>query len=81
MKRISMLVVLMHMAFVAVGCTNKEGTTESKSEITTSRSEDGQVTGESSRTYEKTTKTTPATPDGSGTTVQKTTETTTQTSP
>lgn len=79
MKRFLAFVLILTVSALTIGCENKKGTTENKTEVKTSQVKDGKTTGETTTTVEKKTSTTPATPDGGGTTVKKTTETTTET--
>jgi len=80
MTRFLALVLIAALGVFTIGCENKEGTTEYKTQTTTTQTEDGKVTGETETTTTDTTRTTPAvTPDPGGTRFERTTETTTET--
>ena len=78
MKRFLALVVIAALGVWTFGCESKKGTTENKTETTTTQTKDGKTTGELKTTVDRKTTTTPVTPDGSGKTTEKTTETTTE---
>ena len=79
MKRFLASVLIAAMGVLTIGCEGKKGTTDNKTETTTTQTKDGKTVGETTNTVERKTTTTPVTPDGSGTTTEKTTETTTET--
>jgi hypothetical protein len=78
MKRFLASVLIAALGVVTIGCESQKGTTENKTETTVSQTKDGKPAGEKTITYDTKTTTTPAVPDGSGTMVKKTTETTTE---
>ncbi len=80
MKCFLAAVLIAVLGLATIGCENKTGTEENKTQTTTTQSKDGKVTGETTNTVDTKTATTPATTDSGGTTTEKTTKTTTETS-
>lgn len=79
-NRFIALILMAGLGVCTVGCDGSKGTTESKTQTTTTQTKDGKTTGESKFTTTDTTKTTPATNPGTGgMKVEKKTETTTET--
>jgi len=72
MTRLLALVLIGALGVFTVGCESQKGTTENKTETTTSQSKDGKMTGETTTTVDTKTTTSPATPDDGGTTITKT---------
>jgi hypothetical protein len=80
MKRFLAFVLIAALGVLTVGCETKRGTTEYKTETTRTRTEDGQVTGETTTTTIDERKTSPTgTSDGGSQTIERTTKTTTET--
>lgn len=80
MKRFLALALVAALGVFTFGCEAKKGTTENKTQTTTTQTKDGKVTGETTTTQTDATKTVrPTTPGVGGTTTEKTTETTTET--
>ena len=77
MKRLLAFVLLAALGVFTIGCENQKGTTQNKTETTTTQTKDGKVVGERTTTNETKTKTT--TPAAGGMTTEKTTEKTTET--
>ena len=65
-------VLIAALGVVTIGCENKKGTEENKTQTTTTQTKDGKVTGETTNTVDTKTTTTPATPGSGGTTTEKT---------
>ena len=78
MKRFLAFVLIAALGLLTIGCESQTGTTENKTQTTTTQTKDGKTTGEVATTIDTKTTTTPATPGGGGTTTKKTTETTTE---
>ena len=55
MKRFLAVVVIAALGVFAIGCDNQKGTTENKTETTTTQSKDGKMTGETTNSTETTT--------------------------
>ena len=79
MKRFLALFLISTLGVLTIGCESQKGTTENKTETTTSQTKDGKTMGERTTTVDTKTTTTPATAEGGGTTTEKTTETTSET--
>ena len=80
MKSFLAFVLIAALGAFAVGCETKKGTTENKTQTTTTQTKDGKITGETTTTTTDTEKTArPVTPGAGRTTTEKTTETTTET--
>ena len=80
MKRFLALVLIAALGTFTIGCETKKGTTENKTQTTTTQTKDGKITGETKITETDTTKTIrPVTPGAGDTTTEKTTEKTTET--
>jgi hypothetical protein len=72
MKRFLALVLIASLGLLTIGCEGQKGTTENKTETTTSQAKDGKTIESTTTTTTDTTKTTPSvTPGAAG----KTTET------
>ena len=74
MKRFLAFVLIASLGIFTIGCDSKKGTTQKKSETTTTQLKDGKVTGETTTSTEVKTKAT--TPDAGDMTTERTTETT-----
>ena len=80
MKGFLAFVVIAALGVFAIGCETKKGTTENKTQTTTTQTKDGKMTGETKTTTTDTTNTAPpATPDAGRKTTEKMTETNTKT--
>ena len=78
MSRFLAFALIAALGVFTIGCDNQKSATENKTETKVSQTRDGK-TAERTTTVDTKTTATPATPDGSGTTTKKTTETTTET--
>jgi hypothetical protein len=74
MKRFLAFVLIAALGIFTIGCESKKGTTQKKSETTTTQTKDGKITGETTTSTEVKTKAT--TPAAGDMTTEKTTETT-----
>ncbi len=74
MKRFLTFVLIAALGTFAIGCNSNKGTTQKKSETTTTHTEDGRVTGETTHSTEVKTQATP--PRDGDMTTERTTETT-----
>jgi hypothetical protein len=79
MKSFLAFVVFAALGVFTIGCESQKGTTENKTETTTTQTKDGKTTGETTNTVDTKTTIPPATPEGGGTATEKTTKTTTET--
>jgi hypothetical protein len=79
MKRFPAFVLIAALGVFIIGCEGQKGTTENKTETTSSQTKDGKMTGERTTTVDTKTTTTPATTDGGGMSTEKTTKKTTET--
>ena len=77
MKRFLAFVLITTLGVFTIGCGSQKGTTEDKTQTTTTQTKDGKTVGETTTTDE--TKTKATTPAGGGMTTEKTTEKTTET--
>jgi len=75
MKSFLAFVLIAGLGILTIGCEGQKGTTENKTETTTSQSKDGKTTSETTTNDMKTKTTTPA---ASGVTTEKTTTETTK---
>ena len=75
MKRFLAFVMIAALGVLTFGCENQKGTTENKTETTTTQTKDGKTTGETTNTVDTKTTIPPATPGGTAT--EKTTTDTT----
>ena len=79
MKRFLAFVLISALGVLTIGCETQQGTTEYKTETTRTQTEDGRVTGETTTTTTDERRVSPpVTGDGSQT-IERTTETTTET--
>ena len=79
MKRFLPLVLIAALGVLAVGCENQQGTTENKTQTTTTQTKDGKKTSETTVTTDTKTRPAPVTPNSGGKPTEKTTEKTTET--
>ena len=79
MKSFPAFVLIAALGVLAIGCDSTTGTTQNKTETTTTQTKDGKTTGETTNTVDTKTTIPPATPEGGGTATEKTTKTTTET--
>jgi hypothetical protein len=59
MKSFLALILIAAIGVFTIGCEAKKGTTENKTQTTTTQTKDGKMTGETTTTTTDTTKTTP----------------------
>jgi hypothetical protein len=76
MKRFLALVLIAALGMFTIGCESKKGTTENKTQTTTTQTKDGKITDEATTSTDVKTKTT--TPAAGGMTTERTTEWTTK---
>ncbi len=74
MTRFLAFVLIAALGIFSIGCESKKGTTQKKSETTTTQTKDGRITGETTTSTEVNTKAT--TPAAGDITTEKSTETT-----
>ena len=74
MKRFLAFVLIATLGIFTIGCESKKGTSQKKTETTTTQTKDGRITGETTTSTEVKTKAT--TPAAGDMTTEKTTETT-----
>jgi hypothetical protein len=83
MKRLLASLLIAALGVWTIGCENQKGTTENKTETTTTQTKDGKTTDATTNSVDTKTTTNPATPGSGGTTTEtttkKTNETTTET--
>ena len=80
MKRFLAFAVIAALGVFPFGCGSNKGTTENKTQTTTTQTKDGKTTGESKFTATETTKTSPPAAPGTGhATSERTTKTTVET--
>jgi hypothetical protein len=80
MRRLLALALVAAVGTFTIGCETKKGTSEYKTETTTTQTKDGKVTGETkTTTTDSATTAAPAKPGEVGVTTEKTTETKTET--
>ncbi len=79
MKSVVAFVLFAALGVFAIGCESQKGTTENKTETTTTQTKDGKTKGETTNTVDAKTTTPPTTPEGGGTATEKTTKTATET--
>jgi hypothetical protein len=70
MKRVLAFVLVAALGVCTIGCENKKGTTENKTQTTTTHTQDGKTTRTTTTTTETTETTPPVAPDAGGKTTK-----------